>query len=563
MTELDGLPGASRRMAFLQVAFAGHNRSEDLGDHAEVSAGLSCVFSLLAEAGVGRARLLTGLAPGADQLAARAWRDHGLGPVHAVFPHLQDGSGAAAKRLMDAATWLDGRRTEKGGRNPHLAQTRWLIASADLLVAVWTGREARGGGGTADAVRLALEHGIPVLWVKTQAEGAILLIRPEHLDDDFGFLEFMEELRFEREPLVTPATAQALGRTLRHLEDPEDEPGPPAPAPRWKLLQPLWRTYAVFRRLLGGAAPPFAPRAEPADLAAQPGFGLLTEAQRRADEQASRLGAVHRSQQIILLALAIIAATVGSAAAFWPGIKLVSMIVELSLAVIALLIWRDSERGRRHEQWGAARRLAEDLRLERVAWTLGVNTGSHKGELSSGVQARRARRIAGLPEGRFDQARVRAWGGWSVEELISGQGAYHRAQATINGHMAHRVHQIENVSFIAFLTVLCGYVAASLVLDLEAAHTPGWLGALVAMTGAVVPAIGAATLALEATLSLAEEARRSEVLASRLEAIAGGLGQEPRIEALQAAAKAAIRLARVQEDHWIEGTGRRRLYRGG
>ncbi len=53
------------------------------------------------------------------------------------------------------------------------------------------------------------------------------------------------------------------------------------------------------------------------------------------------------------------------------------------------------------------------------------------------------------------------------------------------------------------------------------------------------------------------------MLASRLEAIAGGLGQEPRIEALQAAAKAAIRLARVQEDHWIEGTGRRRLYRGG
>ena len=550
-------------MEFLQIAFAGHNRSEDLGDHAEVSEGLSRVFALLAETGVARARLLTGLAPGADQLAAKAWRAHGLGPVHAVFPHLKDGSGAAARKLMDAATWLDGRQAEKVGRNPHLAQTRWLIASADLLVAVWTGREARGGGGTADAVRLALEHGIPVLWVKAQADGAILLIRPEHLDDDFGFLEFMEELRFEREPLVTPAAVATVGRALGHLEDAEDEPDESRPAPQWKVLRPLWRTYALFRRILGGSAPPFVPALPPADLLAQPGFAALTEAQQRADEQASRLGAMHRSQQIILLALAIVAATVGSAAAFWPAIKLVSMIAELSLAVIALWIWRDSERGRRHEQWGAARRLAEDLRLERVAWTLGVNTGSHKGELSSGVRARRARRLAGLPEGLFDQTRVKAWGDWSVQELISGQGAYHRAQAAINGHTAHRVHQIENLSFIAFLTVLSGYVAASLILDLEAARTPGWLGALVAMTGAVVPAIGAASLALEATLSLAEEARRSEVLATRLEAIAGGLGPAPRIEALQAAAKAAIRLARVQEDHWLEGTGRRRLYRGG
>jgi len=83
------------------------------------------------------------------------------------------------------------------------------------------------------------------------------------------------------------------------------------------------------------------------------------------------------------------------------------------------------------------------------------------------------------------------------------------------------------------------------------------------MTGAIVPAIGAASLALEATLSLAEQAKRSEALAIRLESIVQGLGPAPRIDALQAAIKTAIRLARAQEDHWLEGTGRRRLYRAG
>src|SRR5207253_5043656 len=112
-------------LRFTQIAFAGHNRSGDLGDPARASVGLERTFRMLAEAGIRNARLVTGLAPGADLLAARAWAAAGLGPVHAVFPFLDDPVEDWAAELMASGTWLDGRTTAGLGRNPYLAQTRW------------------------------------------------------------------------------------------------------------------------------------------------------------------------------------------------------------------------------------------------------------------------------------------------------------------------------------------------------------------------------------------------------------------------------------------------------
>lgn len=568
-----GLPAAGapsaplRDLGFTQVAFAGHNRAEDLGDPDRASAGLKTAFAMLAQAGVKEARMVSGLAGGADMLAAEAWRAAGLGPMHAVFPFLDEEVEPSAAGLMDSCTWLDGRVTESLGRNAHLAQTRWLIGIADLLVVVWTGDHARGAGGTADAVRLALEHGIPVFWIQPGEPCALRLIRPEHLAEDFGFLEFLEELRFGREPLVRTASPANLHEALVDLglgAAPPDLGDKEQDAPtRKRPLARIWRTYAVFRRVLGGKALPFTPRPPPADLVAQPGFAWLTRVQAIADDQASRLGAVHRSHQVILLGVAMLGAFAGSASSLWPATKLLMVVIEILLAFGAFAVWLDSEHGHRHERWGDARRLAEDLRLERVAWALGVSTTPQGVRLNSSLRARHVRRQAGLPSGAYGPDRVQAWGGWAVDELIAGQGAYHRAQALINGRIGHRVHQMENGSFVILMVVLVSFVAASIGLPLLHLGEPHWLDGLVALAGAIVPAIGAAALALEATLSLDEQAQRSQLLATRLELIVVDLGSATSLEAHQAAAKAAIRLQRAQEDHWTEGAGRRRLYRGG
>lgn len=559
------LPPASR-LQFVQIAFAGHNRAEDLGDPAQAWAGLENAFALLSQAGVGGARLVTGLAPGADLLAAEAWKAAGLGPVHAVFPFRKDTVEGGAAALMDTGTWLDGRATEALGRNAYLSQTRWLIGAADLLVVVWTGEHARGAGGTADAVRLALEHGIPVLWIKPGEANRLKLIRPEHLDEDFGFLEFLDEVRLARQPLVRKATVKALQDVLHDLglrtESRRHEP-PPEVAPKRRFFR-HWRAYAIFRKTLGGSAEPFEGVPLPPELAAEPGFVWLTTAHMAADAEASHLGAVHRSHQVILLGVAILATIAGTVGSLFEETELAMVLLELALAAGAFWVWMGAERGRRHQRWGEARRLAEDLRLERVAWTLGVNTAPHGSNmLASSPRAQRIRREAGLPSGVFDAERVRNWGRWAIDELVTGQAAYHRGQSKINGHVSHRIHQLENGSFTVLMVVLVAYVLSTVGMALFGHEGPRWLTSLVGVAGAIVPAIGATCLALEAALSLGEQAARSKVLAGRLDAIAADLGAASTLEAHQAAARVAIRLQRAQENHWGEGTVRRRLIRGG
>jgi hypothetical protein len=314
---------------------------------------------------------------------------------------------------------------------------------------------------------------------------------------------------------------------------------------------------------MGGRGQPFEPRPVPPDLARQPGFVRLTRAYETADGMAKRLGAVHRSHQIILLGFAILAAAAGSSSALWPSVKTAMVGLELLLALGALLVWLDSERGRRHHRWGEARKVAEDMRLERAAWTLGVSTVPHGIATTSSHEAREARRLAGLPHGAFDRARVAAWSAWTLDEIVLAQAAYHRDQAKVNGQISHRVHQLENLSFGLLLVILLGYLAAALVVALRGGETPHWLGGVVVMAGAIVPAIGAAGLALEATLSLSEQAQRSRVLASRLASLGEALPPEPELDRVQAVVRAAIRLQRVQEDHWTESASRRRLFRGG
>jgi hypothetical protein len=121
---------------------------------------------------------------------------------------------------------------------------------------------------------------------------------------------------------------------------------------------------------------------------------------------------------------------------------------------------------------------------------------------------------------------------------------------------------MESSSVGILMVLMVTYVAATLGLALWGHHAPHWLSVSVEVAATIVPAIGAACLALEATLALGEQAERGRVLAMRLEAIVADLGDAPGLEAHQEAARAAIRLQRAQENHWSEGTGRRRLLRG-
>ena len=189
---------------------------------------------------------------------------------------------------------------------------------------------------------------VPVVWVSAGKPSRVRLISPEHLDEGFGFLEFLEEMQRGRGPLVRPATPADLHEALAALglsERPGGGHGALGPARRKRLSATPSRTYAWFRRILGGKPEAFETAPPPDDLTAQPGFASLTEAYRVADEEAQRLGGMHRSHQVILLGVAILAAIAGSASSMWSSLKLPMMTIELILALGALVVWRGSRAG--------------------------------------------------------------------------------------------------------------------------------------------------------------------------------------------------------------------------
>lgn len=552
---------------FIQVAFAGHNRPEDLGDVDFVQAALADSFQRLRYAGVERARLLSGAAPGADLLAVQQWRRAGLGPSHLVLPFLDENPADVLPEAPgDVATWLDGKAAEGEGRNPHLQQTRLIVEAADLVVVVWTGAAAKGAGGTADAVLYALELARPVLWINPNDQSRLRLIQPEPLPIDFHFHEFLEALTQPHPPRVTEATPEAIraallpsSETPAHLREEE-------PAHR-HLMDALlhrfaWRTYSVFRKVLGGPVDYSGEQVDtPASLEAQHGFLILSRAYHRCDRVANRLSAVHRSEQLLLVTAMIAAAIVGSAWAVWPGFKLTAVWIEMIISVGALLVWASASDTKQHERWSEARFLAEQLRLARAGWALGlsIDCADPSAPFDRVREERTVRRAAGLPTGRFDEARVAEWGRWAMNELIQGQVAYHRGSGARDERISHRIHLLEDASFLCLFIVFALYLSVHFTAMGEL--LPHWVSGVVAMVGTTMPAIGAATMALDAKLEFHDQSARSHVIAGALDRLGVELGARPTFDGIRHAARAAMRLHMAEASHWREGSHRRRLFR--
>lgn len=119
-------------------------------------------------------RLHTGLASGADQIAAVSARSSGFS-VRALLPFEADeyrNDFAQGEELdeferalgdADEVVALPGSRSDSDGAYVLVGQS--LIEAADVLVAIWDGEEGRGPGGTAHVVELALQSSVPVIHI--------------------------------------------------------------------------------------------------------------------------------------------------------------------------------------------------------------------------------------------------------------------------------------------------------------------------------------------------------------------------------------------------------------
>lgn len=117
-------------------------------------------------------RLHSPLATGADQIAAICARSSGYF-VRALLPFeateyrkdFADGDELAtfeqALAAADEIVALPGRRSDV--ESAYLVVGESLVRTADVLIAIWDGEPAKGPGGTANVVELALKKSTPVI----------------------------------------------------------------------------------------------------------------------------------------------------------------------------------------------------------------------------------------------------------------------------------------------------------------------------------------------------------------------------------------------------------------
>jgi hypothetical protein len=129
----------------------------------------------------------------------------------------------------------------------------------------------------------------------------------------------------------------------------------------------------------------------------------------------------------------------------------------------------------------------------------------------------------------------------------------------VEGRIAHRIHNVENASVLLLFVVFTIYVT------LYALHLdeilPNWASGVVTMTGTVVPAVAAASIALEAKLEFQEQSTRSRRIAASLENLVQSLGPAPYLDSLQDVCRMAVRLQLVEAKRWQDATDRRQLIR--
>lgn len=500
--------------------------------------------------------LITGLADGADQVAIDLWRHHGMGRIHALVPYSDpqhpdrhawtdtpgndpatrvDVAEAKASGRIDDWTVLDGMAGETAfpPRHPHLEQSRWLVRWSELVVVAWDGKPAGGPGGTADTVSLAIASGQPLIWIDTSAaDRPPMLVKPERLFRDGSWEEWRLTLQSSEAlsaGLLVPASADTIAEALIprfalpaspvELQSYSDYL---AGEPAFPLLLRMLNAglTKVWRKLYASLEPE-----KPTQPLDYPSHPAIKQAMQAADQRANRLGNVHRAAQVALLLVSVLAVAFGTLPAIVPDAKILAVSAELAIIVLAQAYYIALTRRRTQFLWSDARRLAERLRALHTLWPLGVDFGDERSEPAAtwtDWQARVLRRTIGPPIGALHASRLRAcivtarddpWG------IVAGQARYHQLTHTRLHRLHERLRVVERYGFrglVLAILLFLGWMALSYGLHLFD-KPPGWAGGILLFFSAVLPAVAAACMGIEAKLGLLDGARRSEALTERFE----------------------------------------------
>ena len=485
-------------------------------------------------------RMLSPLAAGADQVAARAALDLGF-DLHAVLPFRRadyrtdfatepDNDAAAAFDAFiaraDRVLELPCRRGDVP--SAYALAGRATVAHCDVLIAVWDGLPARGAGGTAEVVEDALRRGLPVIHIAVDATRPTLLVWSAHEPhllqtrieqtasrplDGFGVdLLVTQLLGPPRDPDERAHLAMFVGERERRI------------TPRIEFPLLLALTGVQWPRLTALIARPYL--RDTTDTGT-PALATWRAAYAWSDGLAAHFAQSYRSGHVFNFVAGAVAVLLGLSGLLLPGVKLWLAFLELTVIGVFVINTRIGIAQNWHRRWLDYRQLAERLRpMTRLA-EIGIAQPERRSVTRRALSwvdwyAAGIWRSIGIPSGELSGDVATLTAAIVVGEL-GPQVDYHRRAAAVVHRLDHRLHRAGTVLFAVSCLSCVAFIIAFFV---DHAWTVVNAPAFVALS-AGLPAVGTAFFGIRVQGDFAGTAARSEVTADHLLAIATALEAAP------------------------------------
>lgn len=554
--------------------------------------------------------LMTGFAIGADRLAVSAWRNAGIGDVHAVFPFaapdapgdyaLTHGPGRALSEFgvsltnpaegahFDRITVLDGDMSEVEfpPRSGHLELCRFLVRWADIAIVVWDGGPAGGPGGTADLVAFSLGKKIPIIWVdRSTPELRTRVIVQDRLWADINFAEFVNGLATRphlRDEVTSDLAEVDFGAIWRKQFGPprerlDEELSQPrghghrlptrkvyadAKAPRtpkfWWVAELFGPVWDGIYHLGASRVDPMVPN-RPDDVSP-----LIDQQFEQADRFASQLGRAHRGTQFIILLIAPLAVLLATLPVVDADRKWLYVLLELLAVLVASRLHHMLKHYSSHRIWSDTRRLAERLRVLRATWPIGRDVMDRSGQAAESWtewHSRVVRRAAGPSLGFLGKKRKEDAITFALSDptgILVNQQLYHETNGARAGFIRRVSRELERFLLGGLILSLGGFLIAYVGGMLHVwPKPPSFLGGLLLMASAVLPVFTAALLALEDKFGLVDQTVKSAALGSRFKELITQITIDPNLSRDIELLESAGLLLLDDVDKWRDAAARR------
>ena len=482
----------------LCVGITGH-RAEALGDKAAraLPARISAVLETIGKSGLAlferersgfskaapELHFVSAIADGSDQIAAEAALSLGW-ELQAILPFrrsdyresLADVPGRESfdTLLERASRVLELPGDEPGDVEAYVMAGRATVAHCDLLIAVWDGKPARGRGGTAEVVEMAIARGRPVIHIPPEPhEPAKLLWAAFDPVVDTSGADPMSERPFDEDHVDRMLTAVLL--------PPPGKQEHRFIARFFKERLPRFRPRFEYRLLLAAAGVrrirlsdftetqsaiwieqewrEFREKCIDAnDISAQ--IDLLEEAYSWADRLATNLALTYRSGHIFSFVMGGVAVCMGLGAFMFPHLKIQEAMAEMVVTLAVILNAHIGSKREWHRRWLDYRQLAERLRPMRSLKLLGIAAPDPPGTETNPVAQRWIDtyasgiwRAMGVHSGSIDRTAAMRIAQSVADHEVAPQVSYHERNAHVIHLLDHRLERLGTFLFFATLIV--------------------------------------------------------------------------------------------------------------